>query len=535
MISKENINNVIRDLYLELLEEDELDRVSPNGCFDWKSDEFARDHLEHLGETDEEIEDFIRRSGLPDDDHIRDSIAENDADYYSTILKQRHWDDMADWADELIRKHDLDIDKDTDDYRRLCLYAARAVFEARRTSIRRGQGDWSTQSTDPLFQSSSLIGNEPAKERRKAPPIDELVDRFFNERKGLSPKHADEFRVSIDWMVEYFGTEKTIADYSVHDIVEYKDALLQTPTNFRKFFREKTIKQAIELNKAAERPVLSVGSINNKRLGNIDTFFAWAAKNAYIESNPAAGIRVDAPKRGRGGKRDPFSIEQLQTIFDAPHFTRCKSSARWRDAGNYMIRDHRFWLPLMALWTGARLGELAQLGTDDAETIDGILAIRIRPSEEDGPEGHSKHLKNIESERDVPVHPALLDLGFANYVNERIDTGDRRLFPLCELGADGTYSPFSKHFRRVLDSVGIKKRNRSVFHSFRHSFEDAMRQAGLEDSIRFRLAGRTLRHSSEIYGQGYSTQRLFEEIQKIDYRGLDLSKLSPLQNRVPGC
>lgn len=50
----------------------------------------------------EEIADFIRRSGLPADDHVQDSIAENEAVYYSTLLKQRHWDDMADWIDELV-------------------------------------------------------------------------------------------------------------------------------------------------------------------------------------------------------------------------------------------------------------------------------------------------------------------------------------------------------------------------------------------------------------------------------------------------
>lgn len=54
-----------------------------------------------------------------------------------------------------------------------------------------------------------------------------------------------------------------------------------------------------------------------------------------------------------------------------------------------------------------------------------------------------------------------------------------------------------------------------------------MRDAGLQDSVRFALAGRTFRHPSSDYGRGYRVARLHEEICKVEYPGLDLSHLYP--------
>ena len=101
------------------------------------------------------------------------------------------------------------------------------------------------------------------------------------------------------------------------------------------------------------------------------------------------------------------ALEQLQSIFDAPHFAGCVSSTGWRKPGSYKIRDHRYWLPLLALWTGGRLGELAQLLTSDVVEISGIWVIRITDAPDNTNSDHVKRLKNPESERDVPVHPML--------------------------------------------------------------------------------------------------------------------------------
>lgn len=63
--------------------------------------------------------------------------------------------------------------------------------------------------------------------------------------------------------------------------------------------------------------------------------------------------------------RRPFTIAELRTMFAAAPYP----------AGP---RDVWFWLPLLGLFTGARLGELAQLDTSDVAQRDGVLVLLIR-------------------------------------------------------------------------------------------------------------------------------------------------------------
>tara|TARA_R110002012_G_scaffold16357_2_gene63232 strand:+ start:3804 stop:5417 length:1614 start_codon:yes stop_codon:yes gene_type:complete len=422
------------------------------------------------------------------------------------------------------------VDVNSEEFRSLCQALLRARLEATERQLERDSGDFTGHPKDTLLTVSApeKPSHTPV---RAVPSFETLLDQFFIENHDLAPKYVREFRDSIDWLREYFGSEKLITEYTDGDIVDYKNALMRVPSNYRKFFLGSSIREAIKLNETHKRPTLSTTSINNKRLGNVDRLFEWCRKNKVISENPARGIRVDIPRRSKHKKkRDPFTAKELNAVFSAPLFVGCRTEHYWKEPGSTLIRDHRFWLPLLALWTGGRQGELAQLLVEDVTEIDGISCIVIADDDDgqaDVGEAHRprKRLKNQESKRIVPVHSELKALGFLSYVDAQKELGTTELFPDCELGADGSYSPYSKHFRRLLDSLGIGKRVRTVFHSFRHSFQDALREAGLTDSVQDALAGRTSGHSREGYGRGYSAIRLSAEIEKIAYPSLDLTHL----------
>jgi hypothetical protein len=80
-------------------------------------------------------------------------------------------------------------------------------------------------------------------------------------------------------------------------------------------------------------------------------FFRWAARDAYIPSNPAEGISVDQPKRARGEKpRRPFTAGELESIFRAPVFTGCQSPRRRSHVGRNVYRDAYYWIPLVGYY-----------------------------------------------------------------------------------------------------------------------------------------------------------------------------------------
>src|SRR5690606_39458165 len=113
-----------------------------------------------------------------------------------------------------------------------------------------------------------------------------------------------------------------------------------------------------------------------------------------MEHNPAERVRnLPAPTRK---VRVAFSSEDLHRIFHSPIYT---AGLRPRGGGI----EAAFWLPLLALFTGARVEELAQLTTADLMHARG-LGHYLNISDE---AEHAK-LKNASSRRRIPLHATLI-------------------------------------------------------------------------------------------------------------------------------
>jgi integrase len=139
----------------------------------------------------------------------------------------------------------------------------------------------------------------------------------------------------------------------------------------------------------------------------------------------------------------------------------------------------------------------------------------------------NKRLKTNSSRRTVPLHPELVRLGFLAYVKKRIDDGgkDVPLFPLLRPGpAGGVAEAWSKWFGRYTRSIGITT---SVFHSFRHSFKDALRASGAGEDINDALTGHSGGNVGRTYGakdsvRRYGLKRLAEAVAGVSYEGVNL-------------
>ena len=74
------------------------------------------------------------------------------------------------------------------------------------------------------------------------------------------------------------------------------------------------------------------------------------------------------------------------------------------------LKPYQYWIPLVALFTGARQNEIAQLYQDNFKVIDGIPCIHIAKTHDD------QNLKTKSSIRHVPIHPILAQLGFLDFL-----------------------------------------------------------------------------------------------------------------------
>lgn len=246
------------------------------------------------------------------------------------------------------------------------------------------------------------------------------------------------------------------------------------------------------------------------RIGMLKSFLRIAVDYEWLAASPAE--RLALPRQPKRKARVAFSAEDLNRLFRSPVYTE---DFRPRGGG----REAAYWLPLLALFTGARVEELAQLRVSDVRHARGLghyLDIND--------DGHGQ-LKNQASRRRIPLHRSLLDCGFLDYVAEAGDRGF--LFPDLKpnpRGKRGGYFSnfFSGYLRR---QIGIADR-RKVFHSFRHTFKDVCRSVGIDEEVHDALTGHTRASASRGYGnEHFPLPPLFDAIRRFSIEALDIGHL----------
>ena len=134
-------------------------------------------------------------------------------------------------------------------------------------------------------------------------------------------------------------------------------------------------------------------------LAGLKTLFGWAVSNRKLPSNPVTGITIKLGKqpklRGKG-----FTDAEAKAILSAAlHHQRGGESA-----GTFAAKR---WVPWLAAYTGARVGELAQLRKQDVAREGDHWTIRLTPE--------AGTIKTNEA-RTVVLHPHLTELGFPAFV-----------------------------------------------------------------------------------------------------------------------
>jgi integrase len=188
------------------------------------------------------------------------------------------------------------------------------------------------------------------------------------------------------------------------------------------------------------------------------------------------------PSKGRGKNSRakpylPFSDGDLILLFHSPAYQQ-----------NAFKKPSHYWLPMLGLYTGARLEELAGLHLSAFTTVDDVPAITL--SDEEVTDGG----KNEYAPRQVPIHAELLKVGLLEYVQRLLVEGHVRLFPdLGQAARDGFGKRATTDFTEYRRSVGVGKdkgeRSRKVFHSFRSTLAGKFYQYGIDGDLSRRLTG----------------------------------------------
>lgn len=306
---------------------------------------------------------------------------------------------------------------------------------------------------------------------------------------------------------------KVLSDITYKDTSLFFKTIQRLPSNRNKKLPKLTVSQQIKKAEKTGFPLLSPRTVN-KYMEVCSTFFSFLSEIGEIERNLFSSKILRVPEHIiPRDQRKAFNKSDLKLIFE-------KGKYFGGGQKNKFFKNIYFWGTLIALLSGLRLNEIAQLHTSDIQKIDGIWCIVVDVTRGLKPkEDNYKKLKNKSSIRTVPIHDVLIDLGFLNFVEEVKKTDSVRLFPEIKKKKKGGYGAiFGEWFNKNKKSYFEIDDPKKTFHSFRHTIANSLKQASVPEHIASSILGH------EITGETYTRYGKQYEPKVLKKQGIDKIK-----------
>lgn len=330
--------------------------------------------------------------------------------------------------------------------------------------------------------------------------LGELIVKYKDEQLKAGAwniKSQYEVNHKLEILAAIIGDTTPIANIGPEKVLYYKESLLKIPAHISKKpeYKNLTVEEILKLPLAKQ--TLSITTVN-KYLLWANALFRWARSNGYVTQNYFENRQLKENKQKASEFRERFTETEIQKLLSN------RSSLR---------KDYQKWFPLILLYTGARVNEIASLYRDDVKQIDSVWVFDINESRDD------KRLKNIASRRIIPIHPQLIKAGFLKYIEDF--KSEQRIWPELTYGKDGYGRNVSRWFneKHKVD-FNITDKTKTL-HSFRHTFADELKQKRVPESLAAALLGHAGSGISyERYGKGYIVETLKPVIEVLDFSTL---------------
>jgi integrase len=294
--------------------------------------------------------------------------------------------------------------------------------------------------------------------------LTEMLGGWWTEAKatGRKPSTYESYRNTVAGLVAFLGFDDA-KRVTPEDVVRFKDHRLAS-TNPR------------------TGRAISAKTVKDSDLAGLKTLFGWAVSNRKLQSNPVTGITIKLGKpqrlRGKGSTE-----EETKALLTAALKVQ-------RGGESEGTLESKRWVPILAIYTGERVGELAQLRRQDVRQEAGHWIIELTPE--------AGTIKTNEA-RKVVLHPRLVELGFLEFVQSasaghlflKVGPKGDVLGPL-----QGVKNRLSEFARTVVTDPNV-----ASMHGLRHRFKTVGMEAGVPTRVLDAIQGHAPRTAAEGYGE----------------------------------
>ncbi|MBY6034007.1 site-specific integrase [Marinobacter daepoensis] len=335
-----------------------------------------------------------------------------------------------------------------------------------------------------------------------SPLLSECLSSYLREQalKGTREKSINDYKSALADFIELHG-DTQVSEVSRESVINVVQRYAALPSNRRKkpkyrnlSFSTMALEELLDTDFIPESDRMSESNVG-KFITRVNQLLNWVVTAGHRPTNPARGI---SKPKSIARTREPFNNEELKLIFGSSDYLQ-----------GLFKYPYQYWAPLIALLSGARINEICQLRTQDILEIDGVLCFRIT--------GEAGQIKNSASDRAVPIHSKLIELGLKTYVDKQRATGETRLFPELAAGRDGSGQVASKWFKRYRHRVGVTASTKT-FHSFRHTVATELSYAKCPDyEIGDLLGHKQQGVTTGTYRKEFHTALLAKTVERLDF------------------
>jgi integrase len=273
-----------------------------------------------------------------------------------------------------------------------------------------------------------------------------LFGDWWKEAKatGLKISTHDNYRNTVNKLIAFLkhdDAQKITPD----DIVRFKDHRLSTG--------------------------ISPKTVNDGDLAALKTVLGWGKTNRRLSYNAVEGITIKLKKRKRQRPKG-FTHDEAKALL---HAADNHQRGRRETLKIYMAKR---WVPWILAYTGARVGEIAQLRKQDVRQVEGHHVIRIAPE--------AGTVKTDEP-RDVVLHTHPIEMGFLDFV-----ASSKEDYLFLKPTADGSVRGSLRAVKNRLAEFAretVTDPNVQPNHGWRHRHTTVWLEAGLSDRVMHYMHG----------------------------------------------
>jgi hypothetical protein len=321
--------------------------------------------------------------------------------------------------DFLISNFQVRIAPDTDAYRRTAYAFLKADAKVIELLQARQRGDIvETPKVAPVVAPAATASSPTA-----TPKLSEVVAYFLDSYPDKSREMHRKHRGVLPVLVQAVG-DRPVDTLKQRNIEDFCRLLCKLPPRWPALARDSKL-DIHAIAAMGHSKTISPKTFTDTYLASLRPFLNASRRTFGDRGFPhyltTDGIAYTGTTKAGANKQRAFTADELGRLMVA-------LAVFATSAGDDV---QKFWLPLLALHSGARINELCQINPQADYGIDdeGIAYLHIT-QESAGHAGLRRSVKNATSQRRLPIHPDLVRAGFLKYLDTIKARGATLLFPM---------------------------------------------------------------------------------------------------------